>query len=146
MNSVRKFLELRPSDKWLILKALSLVGLIRFLLWISPFPMVRPLLDRVSRRSERLTQDQTPAERFAWAIVAASGVVPGGGHCLTQAFALQAFLSRRGRLSRIRFGVQRVPGLPFQAHAWVEHQGVVLIGNTHLERFVALSTSSEFTC
>lgn len=143
MNRVQKFVRLSRHDRLLILKAVALVGLLRLLLWVLPFPRIRPLLERTSRRSVALADDPTPVEKFAWAVTAGSRIIPGGKHCLTQALALQQFLSRRGHSSRIRFGVQRIPGAPFQAHAWVECDGVVLIGGQYLHRFVPLAPSAE---
>ena len=69
--------------------------------------------------------------------------MPGGGHCLSQALTLRTVLSRRGYPARICYGVREVEGAPFMAHAWVEHDGAVLIGGGNLDRFRQLLTPSE---
>jgi len=80
------------------------------------------------------------ARREAWecahAVSRAARLVPRAS-CLTQALALQRLLSRRGLESSLFLGVDRA-GQPsetprlrakgFEAHAWVEWRGRVLIG------------------
>ncbi len=59
--------------------------------------------------------------------------------CLRQALALRYFLGRYGIESELRVGV-RGGQRDFAAHAWVEKNGVVLIGGEYAgERYVALS-------
>jgi hypothetical protein len=62
--------------------------------------------------------------------------------CLRQALALRYFLQRVGIESELRIGVRGGQGGlgDFAAHAWVEKNGVVLIGGEHAsERYVALT-------
>ena len=59
--------------------------------------------------------------------------------CLRQALALRYFLGRYGVESELRIGV-RGGQRDFAAHAWVEKNGVVLIGGEYAgERYVALT-------
>lgn len=117
--------------------------MVRFALWLLPFPMARRLLENASRYCSRLAANRQPVEQYAWAVAAVSRLVPGGDHCLSQALAVQTFLARRGYGCKIRFGVQRLPGVPLTAHAWVEHNGVVLIGGDYLSRFVRLRSAAD---
>ncbi len=41
------------------------------------------------------------------------------------------------------FGVRRVSGKDFAAHAWLEHDGAVLIGGGGLDRFVRLTSPAD---
>jgi hypothetical protein len=143
MNRVRRFLCLSFVERWLIVKATGLLAVIRFGLWLLPFPTARRLLLKAGRSCPRLVSNRQPVEQYAWAVAAVSRLVPGGGHCLSQALTVQTFLARRGYASEICFGVQRLPGVPFTAHAWVEHNGVVLIGGDYLSRFVRLRSSAD---
>jgi hypothetical protein len=143
MERFLKFLRLPADQRWLLIKATAFLALIRLALSLLPFPAVRPLLERASRRSRRLAADPPPAEQFAWATRAAGRIVPHGSHCLSQALALRTFLARRGYPARICFGVQQTNGAPFMAHAWVEHDGAVLIGGDNLHRFKRLVAPSE---
>ena len=143
MSRIRRFLRLSCEERWLILKATWLLATIRFGVWLLPFPVARRLLKEASRYSSRLAANPMPVKQYAWAVAAVSRLVPGGDHCLSQALAVQTFLARRGYDCKICFGVQRLPGVPFTAHAWVEHDGVVLIGGDYLSRFVRLSSTTE---
>lgn len=143
MAPPRKFLRLSLQEYWLFAKAAGLLVFVRFSLSLLPFPYVRTLLDRAGRCSPRLAVDPPPVEQFPWAVKSVSRLIPGGQHCLSQALAVQTFLMRRGYLSKICFGVQCEPGRTFTAHAWLECNGVVLIGGDHLNRFVRLSSPAD---
>jgi hypothetical protein len=143
MDRLRRFLRLPLADQWLLLKSSVLLASVRILLWMLPFPTARRLIERVGRESARLTRNPAPAKHFAWAVSAAGSVVPGGGHCLSQALTLQVFLLRRGYPCRVRYGVYRQPGAAFTAHAWVEHQGTILIGGDNLGGFVELAPPAD---
>jgi len=143
MARVVRFLQLSAEQRWLLFKVTMLLAGIRLSLWVVSYSVVRPLLDRLSQRSARLQTDPSPAEQLAWATTLAGRIVPGGGHCLSQALTLRTFLSRRGYPARICYGVREVEGAPFMAHAWVEHDGAVLIGGGNLDRFRQLLAPSE---
>ena len=64
--------------------------------------------------------------------------------CLTQAVVVQRMLRQKGHASDLRIGVRKGHGQPLEAHAWVEYQGVVVIGARGLSeehvRLPALAT------
>jgi hypothetical protein len=88
-------------------------------------------------------QKPTSPPQLASAVSVAGRLVPGGGHCLSQAMALQILLMRRGYPCKLCFGVRRVSGKDFGAHAWLEHDGAVLIGGGELDRFVRLTSPAD---
>jgi hypothetical protein len=145
MNRLRKFLRLPLADQWLLLKSSALLATVRTLLWVLPFPAARRLIERVGRETVRLTRNPPPAKHLAWAVATAGNAVPSGEHCLSQALTLQVFLLRRGHPCRICYGVHRQPGTPFMAHAWVEHDGTILIGGDNLGRFVKLAPPADLS-
>jgi hypothetical protein len=63
---------------------------------------------------------------------------PGVKSCLNQALAAQVLLGRRGHPSLVHIGVARGERGQFQAHAWVESGGQVVIGGPGYERFTPL--------
>jgi len=143
MSRIGKFRRLPLPERWLLLKAAGLLVAVRLALRVFPFPAVRPLLNRASRQSPRLAASPPPAARLAWAVVTASRFVPGAGHCLTQALAGHILLARRGYPATVCFGVLREPGADFMAHAWVEYNGVAVIGGGHLDRYVRLTSPAD---
>jgi hypothetical protein len=64
------------------------------------------------------------ARGLAERIAAVAKRIPGKPTCLPQALVLQAGLRRRGIESLLRLGVRQVE--PFEAHAWVEVDGVTI--------------------
>ena len=64
---------------------------------------------------------------IAWAVRQAARPVPFA-HCLTQALATQYLLARQGDVSVVRVGMMAEGGGALDAHAWVVHEGQVLIG------------------
>lgn len=120
-----------------------LLTAIRTSLLLLPFPIVRAQVDRWSRRQAAIRDAHFKPADFAWAIRQAGALIPKGKHCLSQAMTLSLFLSRRQLPATIRYGVRRGPDLALMAHAWVEHDGLVLIGGENLSSFVELSGIEE---
>lgn len=81
------------------------------------------------------------AQDVAWAVHRVSRAVPGAT-CLTQALAAQLLLSRRGYPSRLRIGVAHAPGDGLRAHAWLESDGLVVLGGSGFEAFTPLSAAT----
>jgi hypothetical protein len=62
-----------------------------------------------------------------------------GATCLCSALALQHLLSAQGHASELHIGVaQEAKGIA--AHAWVLHEGRVLIGEEGQDRYTVLTT------
>ncbi|OYX47287.1 MAG: hypothetical protein B7Y87_01455 [Sphingomonadales bacterium 32-64-22] len=69
---------------------------------------------------------------LAWAVKHTARIVPFA-HCLTQALSLQYLLGQQGMTSTIRVGVQLTGNGKVGAHAWLLHDGVVLLGGSESE-------------
>jgi hypothetical protein len=67
------------------------------------------------------------AAAIAWAGGAAARRI-GMMTCLAQALVVHTMLRRHGHLSVLRIGVRRDGAASFEAHAWVECNGAVVIG------------------
>ncbi len=79
----------------------------------------------------------TAPTRIAWAVPAAAQAVPRCT-CLVRALAGRRMLWRRGIRSELRIGVAKSPD--FQAHAWLECDGTIVIGasGTHFTPLAAI--------
>lgn len=78
--------------------------------------------------------------RVAWALAAVARRSPIYSTCLTESLVVDLMLRRRGYASDIRFGVQPPGGGRLTAHAWVEHDGVIVFGGRpELAGYAALS-------
>jgi hypothetical protein len=65
-----------------------------------------------------------------WAVEAVGRRLPAIGTCLTQALSAHVLLGRIGQRSDLRIGVRRDATGTFAGHAWLEDDGVVLIGGS----------------
>ena len=134
----------RPNEEIaLLLSVFTLVWRIRLGLWILPFPTLRKLVARAVIKGVKRVGKQPPKDQFCiaqlkWAVQAASSYVPQAT-CLTQAFTMQILMSRYGYESLVHIGVAKA-GEKFEAHAWVESQGTVIIGGRGVERWTPLTT------
>ncbi|MCC7353727.1 MAG: lasso peptide biosynthesis B2 protein [Anaerolineae bacterium] len=145
MRRLRKFLRLPAADRKLLVKSFFLVWGVRLGLWLLPFVTLRRLLAWAMRPGTRKLEGEGGfAEKVAWAVTAASRYVPSAT-CLTQAFATQVLLGRRGLPARLHIGVVKGGDGRLQAHAWVESNGVVVIGGSgpDVERYKPLLALDE---
>ena len=127
MQRLRKLLSLDQRDRYLLISAVFLLGAVRIGLWIMPLPTLRRLLCRRRQGTEALGTPNT-LDRIPWAVASASRYIPGV-KCLDQALATQVLLRWYGCLSNLRIGVTRSKGGQLLAHAWVERQGKIVIGD-----------------
>ena len=72
--------------------------------------------------------DWRRAQVTLWAVDAVSRRLLRGKPCLTQALVAQKLLRGYGVNPDLRIGAALSAGGPFRAHAWLEHDGEVLIG------------------
>lgn len=120
--------------------ALAAVTFVRAGLRFLPLPAWERMADRLSGARLAGGSASATAQDVAWAVRSASRVVPGAT-CLTQALAAKLVLSRRGYASRLRIGVARGPARQLRAHAWLEANGFVVVGDSRIEEFTPLATA-----
>ncbi len=133
MRTTRAFLALTATDQVLLVRALAWVVLARVALWFVPFTRLRAAADGLRPSSFRRGADP---RRIAWAVERSARVVPRAT-CLSQALAADAMLRRAGRMPTLRIGVAKDAGT-LEAHAWLELDGEVLVGDHGDERYTLL--------
>jgi len=128
LSLARKFWSLTWGERRLAIAAGCVVLTVRVGLWLLGFRAVHGLVLRAgpSARLSRRAPHSIP--RITGAVGAVSRFVPRAT-CLTQALAAHWLLSREGYAPSLRLGVRRDES-DFQAHAWVECDGSVVIGGT----------------
>lgn len=137
MGRLRKFLRLSAAEKRLLLKAALLLGTIKLCLKLLPFQTLHRLVNNLSKPSRRLAKGiRSSVEKVGWAVELAGRHVPGT--CLTRAMAAQIMLARRGYPVLLHIGVAREAEEQFLAHAWLECEGRVIVGEYELERYIPL--------
>jgi len=134
----RRFLRVPRRKRWLLIEAAVLLALVRAGLWALPFKVLNRLTRRIGQPVRPSDDGSVPVEAIVWAVRRASMLVPGAT-CLTQALVGRVLLARAGHGSELRIGVEKSPAAGFAAHAWLEHDGEVVLGELEdLSRFVPL--------
>jgi hypothetical protein len=137
VGKLKKFLQLPFAQQRLLLNAVFWVVLVRVSLRLMSFEQARRWLANFSGAASDTSLQEV--ERLLWAVRAASRNVLGSGPCLTQALVAQAFLQRRGLTTLLRIGVAKDNAGNLQAHAWLEQDGKVIIGElSDLSRYTLL--------
>lgn len=130
---------------WLIQTWLVLHGVALVLRWIS-FQRLYGLLDRWPPGAGRALDDEEQILRKAHTVVR---LVQGAAAwsllhstCLHRSLTLWWLLRRQGIASELRIGVRKEQGR-FEAHAWVEREGVALNDRADISQdFVPFDTAS----
>lgn len=143
MGRIGSFLRLSTGEKWLLWKAWCLLAAVRIGLAVLPYRWIHGLLRRLCRSSERRRRQRASAERLAWVVTTASRVLPGGKNCLLRALVVQCFLERRGYSTLLHFGVARTDDPDLRAHAWLECEGQIVMGDEELDRFTPMTPSEQ---
>ena len=133
IRRLHKFLHIPPWDRRLLIKAGVTVGAVRIGLWVLPFRTLQLIVSATTKMADEVQKaDPATINRVVWAVWTARRYVPAAT-CLTQALATQVLLGRRGQPACLRVGVMKGKDGQLQAHAWVESDGVVIIGGSESE-------------
>jgi hypothetical protein len=144
LRTLVKFFRLPQNDRRILVKAMFLVWGVRLTLWLFPFRLLRALLARFSGAPTGYKSvKQMPIEKVVWAVTVVSRYVPFAT-CLTQALSTKFLLSRFGHDAHVCIGVARSDTGKFEAHAWLESGGRVVIGGSEasLQRYTPLTASN----
>ena len=130
MNRFCKFFRLPLAEQALLVRAVTVLGAIRLGLWLLPFRMLKGVLSN-SIRTTAVSPGKRDllTERAVWAVQAATRYVPHAT-CLTQALAGQILLRLEGIPASVQIGVAKEKGEAFEAHAWLDAEGKVLLGGS----------------
>jgi hypothetical protein len=141
MGAVRTFLSQPPPRRRLLVST-------TLLLLVAEAMLTAPLftVHSVQRAIQFLTRVLYPRggvvgepDDVAWSVDAVAPFLPESVTCLRRALVAQSLLERDGRPADMRIGVMKT-GTELKAHAWVEHDGRVLVGQVHdLAQYVPLT-------
>ncbi|WP_137680715.1 lasso peptide biosynthesis B2 protein [Aurantiacibacter suaedae] len=126
--NVRRAFVLGSRHFGLLCKALAVVVTMRLALLVTK-------QRRIARHIKVMPAPSSPVRSpytLAWAVRNTARVVPYA-HCLTKALSLQYLLGRNGMTSTIRVGVQMGRNGRLESHAWLLHDGIVLLGGSEDE-------------
>lgn len=116
---------------------LATLGYAKLVRLLSPLQRVHP---------NAVKESHDDVDRIVWAAGAAGRLLLGARPCLPLAMATQWLLRRHGVATDLRIGVMRDQSRQLEAHAWVELNGRILIGQMpSLDRFERLPALSLWT-
>ena len=125
MKRLFRFVQSKPV--WLLFKTFILLGVVRLGLWQLSFANLRKFLAFFSRQRIFLKSDrQIGIDSIVWAVNRSSRFMPGV-KCLARALTTEVLMNQYGHQPQLRIGVAK-RSEKIEAHAWVESQGQVLIG------------------
>jgi hypothetical protein len=127
MTVLNSFWKLPERDKKLLLGTLFLMLKIRLMLWFLPFSHIQRSLKQVNP-----VKSDTPISRLIWSVRMVNRYVPRAT-CLTDALTGNLLLSKHGYPSLVKIGVGKSTTGEFEAHAWLEYEGEVVIGESEKE-------------
>ncbi len=97
------------------------------MLWIMPFQCIQRSLPLVNP-----VKNDISVSKLVWSVKMTSQFVPGTT-CLTNALTGYSLLSKHGYFSLINIGVEKSSEGKFEAHAWLEYENKVVIGESEKE-------------
>lgn len=133
MRILRRFAAYSSLERRLVLQAWFALAAVRILLWVVPYRWIEARLLKPQPATPGVHPDD-----IALAVTRASTLVPRAT-CLVQAVAGGWLIRREGGQSIIRFGVAKDQDTSsFKAHAWLEHDGRILIGGSTAAEYATL--------
>ena len=121
--------DLAPWERRMLARLVFLLPAVGASLWLLGFKRTRGMLERLVPPVDPNGPDETlpseSANRIARLVAIAAYHGPYRATCLRQSFTLWWLLRRRGIPAELRIGVRKETD-NVDAHAWVDHEGVVL--------------------
>ncbi|MEQ8821051.1 MAG: lasso peptide biosynthesis B2 protein [Sumerlaeia bacterium] len=122
------YTERTARNVGLFLEAFSLLWLARMGLWVLPFRVIRRRwLTSVPSTPEPATEDTVRHIRRVRKALALAGRAVPRADCLPRALVAHRLLARRGIATELHLGARHGTA-GFEAHAWLEWRGQVVVG------------------
>lgn len=128
MSIIISFLKLPSEEKKVALNSFLLVIRIRIMLWMFHFSTVQNRVQKIACNYNSTPKNTITMNRLRIMIMATSRYVPRAT-CLVQALAGYILFSKYGYSTSIKIGVLTENG-EFEAHAWLEHDEKVVLGES----------------
>ena len=125
---IGKWNSLSGQGKLIFLKAAVCLVLIKLGLKFLPFITFRKAYHWLCNTNSFQEISQEKINQTVWAVDTAANLLPLNLLCLPRALATK-YLLRKVPALTLEIGVEVNPGKRFEAHAWVEKNGSVIMGN-----------------
>lgn len=132
MGKLRKFIgkwnSLSGSGKLTFIKAAISLILIKAGLSLLPFLSFRRIFHRLTNTGSTQEKSEAEINLIVWAVDTAANLLPFELLCLPRALAAK-YLLRKVPAMTLEIGIEVNPAKAFEAHAWIEKNGKVIIGD-----------------
>lgn len=119
--------------------ATTVVAFLTIALRLVSLQTLLKVLDKAATASPRwICGRRWDSDRIVWAVSAITRRIPRLGNCLCVALSAKLLLSITGRPSSLRIGVAKSDSGQLEAHAWLEADGIILIGSVEHDRYAPL--------
>lgn len=135
-----KLLRLTRSKRRLLCEACLLLTSIRLGLHLLPFQLLMRVISTACKPDgQSAIASPNSIESVVWAVEGISRHMPGHTKCLARALTTKVLLHQQGYVSNLKIGVAKSANGSLEAHAWIEYEGRIVIGNLRdLSRFIPL--------
>jgi Transglutaminase-like superfamily len=141
MKQILSFLKLNRSDRRTLFQSYLLLTLVRLGLWLLPFERLWKGLVKLGQLQSSspafLKTEAQTVRQVIWAVNLSARFTPGGAKCLARALTTKVLLDRRQCPSEFKIGVAKNELGKLDAHAWIEVQNQVVMGQ--------VSTLAQYT-
>jgi len=142
LRRVRRFFELPPRDRALLVRARLQLSLASATLTLGGLRRATTLIDRLNPPAAPTSAvDESARVRRTVELVDSASRFGPGGTCLTRSLVLRGLLRRQGIESTVRMGVRKEHAV--EGHAWVEVAGHPINDTPDVhERYAPLPTEA----
>ena len=134
MKYLVKYLHRSPLERFLLLLVVPLLLVVQLGLRLLPLQTLKRLLNQLAKVFPGGKQSGLSyPEQVVWAVTTASRRLFKDGSCLVQALVVELFFRRKDYPAELCIGITKEQGGKLVAHAWVESDGVIVIGGPESE-------------
>jgi len=135
-----KLLKLTRGNHRLLIKTFLLLASIRIGLHLLSFKVLMRMIRKACQTDfQSVVAAPSPVENIAQAVDGISRYMPGKTKCLARALTAKVLLHQQGYVPKLQIGVAKSDHGSLEAHAWIEYEGQIVIGNLRdLSRFIPL--------
>jgi Uncharacterised nucleotidyltransferase/Transglutaminase-like superfamily len=126
---IKKFQVLSLTMQSYLWRAAVVVLVVKVGLKIMPYSVFKKYYDKLPESTMQKTYSDQDLKKAAWAIQVVSARWPWRATCLPQALTFK-YLHRNDPQLQLQIGVNKGTLGQLQAHAWVEKEGQILIGDS----------------
>ena len=136
---IEKFRTYSFQDKLLILKAFFITGIMRIIIILIPFKLLKKYMGEYNEESSFYSyrENNNRIEKICWAVTKISKYTPWKSKCLVQALTAEKLLYDEGFESTLYLGVNKnLKTGVIEAHAWLRCGEVYVTGGNGNEFFI----------